>query len=107
MLVGFFLSHADADDEAAFFRQIRRGLKREGTLLILDSIWNAQRAQAKPKQAVIRRTSKDGREFDVYKRYFDASDIVQMAERHGFRATVAHAGRAFIAATATLDKLKA
>jgi len=50
MLVGFFLSHADADDEASFFRQIRRGLKRSGTLLVLDSIWNAQRARANPSR---------------------------------------------------------
>jgi len=102
MLVGFFLSHADADDEAIFFSQLRRGLKRGGTVVILDSSWNAERAQAKAKQAVVRRTSTDGREFDVYKRHFDTADIVQMAQRHGFRASVAHTGRAFIAATATL-----
>ena len=71
-------------------------------MVILDSSWSAERAVAKPKQAVVRRTSTDGREFDVYKRYFDTSDIVQMAQRHGFQASVAHAGRAFIAATATL-----
>lgn len=102
MLVGFFLSHTDEPDEKAFFGQIRRGLKRGGSVVILDSIWNTQRAQSKPKEAIVRRSSKDGRRFDVYKRYFDASDIVETTERYGFRATVLHAGRAFIAASATL-----
>jgi ubiquinone/menaquinone biosynthesis C-methylase UbiE len=102
MLVGFFLSHTDHTDEEAFFGQIRRGLKRGGSVVILDSIWNAQRALSKPKEAVVRRASTDGRRFDVYKRYFDASDIIQTTRRHGFRATVLHTGRAFIAATATL-----
>ena len=102
MLVGFFLSHTDHTDETAFFGQVRRGLKRGGRVVILDSIWNAQRAQSKPKEAVIQRSSRDGRRFDVYKRYFDASDIVQTTERYGLRATVLYAGRAFIAATATL-----
>ena len=84
MLVGFFLSHTDETDEKAFFEQIRRGLKRNGSIVILDSIWNAQRAASKPKEAVVRRSSGDGRRFDVYKRYFDASDLVQTAARHGF-----------------------
>lgn len=101
MLVGFFLSHTDKSDEEAFFGQIRRGLKRGGSVVILDSIWNAQRAQSKPKEAIVRRSSKDGRRFDVYKRHFEASDILEMTERYGFRATVLHAGRAFIAATAS------
>jgi ubiquinone/menaquinone biosynthesis C-methylase UbiE len=100
MLVGFFLSHTDEADERTFFEQIRRGLKRGGSVVILDSIWNAQRAQATPKESVVRRLTADGRVFDVYKRYFDASDIVRMAEKYGFRATILHAGRAFIAATA-------
>lgn len=99
MLVGFFLSHTDPTDEKAFFEQISRGLKRGGSVLVVDSIWNALRAQSKPKEAVVRRIVKDGRVFDVYKRFFDASDIAQMAEKYGFRATVQHAGRAFIAAT--------
>jgi hypothetical protein len=103
MLVGFFLSHTDQADEKTFFEQARRGLKRGGSVLILDSSWSAQRALSKPKEAVIRRITKDGRLFDVYKRYFDTSDITQMIERHGFRATVLHTGRAFIAATATLE----
>lgn len=101
MLVGFFLSHTDPIDEKAFFGQIRRALRRGAKIVILDSIWNAQRAQSKPKEAVVRRASRDGRRFSVYKRYFDASDIVETTERYGFRATVLYAGRAFIAASAT------
>jgi ubiquinone/menaquinone biosynthesis C-methylase UbiE len=102
VLVGFFLSHTDQTDEKVFFEQIRRGLKRGASIVVLDSIWNAQRARSKPKEAVVQRASRDGRRFKVYKRYFDASDIVETTERHGFRATVLYAGRAFIAATATL-----
>jgi SAM-dependent methyltransferase len=101
LLIGFFLSHADAPDEVAFFERARSALAPGGTVIILDSIWNEGRAQSKPKEAVIRRTSTNGRSFDVYKRYFDAQDMTQMATRHGFNATVAYAGRAFIAATAT------
>jgi len=101
LLVGFFLSHTDQADEEAFFERARRSLKRRGSLVMLDSIWNAQRAQAKPKEAVIQRSSKEGRRFHVYKRYLDASDIIEIARRHGFRATVRYEGGAFIAATAT------
>jgi ubiquinone/menaquinone biosynthesis C-methylase UbiE len=101
MLVGFFLSHTDAAHEAAFFGQVRRGLKRGGSVVILDSIWNARRAEVIPKESIVSRTSKDGRRFDVYKRYFDGSDIVEMSQRYGFQASVLHAGRAFIAAILT------
>jgi SAM-dependent methyltransferase len=101
MLVGFFLSHTDTADEAAFFGQVRRGLKRGGSVVVLDSIWNARRAEAIPKESIVSRASKDGRRFDVYKRYFDGSDIVEMSQRYGFQASVLHAGRAFIAAALT------
>jgi ubiquinone/menaquinone biosynthesis C-methylase UbiE len=102
MLVGFFLSHTDQSDEKAFFEQIGRGLKRGASIVILDSIWNAERARSKAKEAVVQRVSKDGRRFKVYKRYFDASDLVETTGKYGYRATVLYAGRAFIAVSATL-----
>jgi ubiquinone/menaquinone biosynthesis C-methylase UbiE len=102
LLVAFFLSHTDETDEEAFFSRARRGLKRSGRLIILDSSWNVQRSHSAPREAVIERSSTDGRRFNVYKRYFDAPDISRMAERHGFRASVLYTGRAFIAALATL-----
>ena len=102
LLVAFFLSHTDDVDERAFFQRVIPSLRRGGRIVILDSIWNAQRALSKPRQAVIQRSSTDGRRFDVYKRYFDAQDICQMAARHGLHATVTYAGRAFISATAAV-----
>ncbi|HVY31558.1 MAG TPA: class I SAM-dependent methyltransferase [Polyangiaceae bacterium] len=102
LLVGFFLSHADSTDESAFFERARSALAPGGTVIILDSIWNEGRAQSKPKESVVRRSSTDGRSFDVYKRFFDADDMTQMAARYGLVATVAYAGRAFIAAVVTV-----
>jgi hypothetical protein len=102
VLVAFFLSHTDLADEKLFFELIRPALKRSGRVIVLDSIWNAERERSKRKEAVIQRSSTDGRRFDVYKRYLDAQDVSEMAARHGFQAAVLHAGRAFIAATMTL-----
>ena len=103
ILCGFFLSHIDGPEEQRFFARVRVALRPRGTLVVFDSKWSTERAAAKPKAGVVRRTLNDGREFEIYKRYFDESDVAELAHRHGFRAELRYVGRPFLAFTGVFD----
>ena len=97
-IVGFFLSHVPQSLETNFFDRLRRMLKPIGRFLILDSIWSGERAKTRSKAGRHKRTLNDGRDFEIYKRYFDANDFQAMAEAHKVTFSVVHAGRVFIVA---------
>jgi SAM-dependent methyltransferase len=95
-LVGFFLSHLSDPLAGAFFQMLRSTLKPEGTFLILDSIWSEERARHRAKEGRQIRALNDGREFAIYKRYYDEGDVEVMAARYGLQLAVVHAGRVFL-----------
>ena len=103
VLCGFFLSHIDGPEEKRYVSRVRAALRPQGTLVVLDSKWSTERAATKPKAGVIRRTLNDGREFEIYKRYFDESDITDLGDKYGFRADIRYVGRPFIAFTGVFD----
>jgi ubiquinone/menaquinone biosynthesis C-methylase UbiE len=96
-LVGFFLSHLDRQQERALFALLRTALKPGGKLLILDSAWSEERARTRPKAGRQTRVLNDGRSFEIYKRYLDASDIGPLAARHAVSLSLLHQGRVFLA----------
>lgn len=98
VLLGFFISHLPPEEEAILFSRLRTLLTKDGTFLILDSIWNAERAAHRNKEGVQQRTLNDGRRFEIYKKYFTADDFVTMGQTHLCRLSVLHQGQTFIAA---------
>lgn len=100
LLCGFFLSHVDRQQEARFFAGARRALGTQGELLVLDSCWTEERGQTRPKEGRQRRTLKDGRQFDIYKRYFDEPAVYALATRYRLAVKLEFSGRAFLAFSA-------
>lgn len=97
-LIGFLISHLISAQEQYLFDILRRILKQKGRFTIIDSIWNEERAITRNKTGVQKRVLNDGREFEIYKRYFEKKDFDFLAEKYGLNFTVIHEGRAFIAA---------
>jgi ubiquinone/menaquinone biosynthesis C-methylase UbiE len=104
LLVGFFLSHVELPEEQRFFDGARRALaSSKGHLVVLDSSWTDERASTRRKAGRQRRKLSDGREFDIYKSYFDDGDVRRMAEQYGLNARVEYKGPAFMAFSATFE----
>ena len=97
-LAGFFLSHLIEDQDKSFFNILKRVLKPNGRFIIIDSIWNDERAVIFNKSGIVKRTLNDGREFEIYKRYFEKKDFDLLAEEHKINFNVVHEGIVFIAA---------
>jgi ubiquinone/menaquinone biosynthesis C-methylase UbiE len=97
-IIGFFISHLTEEEEKKFFCVLKKILKPKGRFLFFDSTWNEERAKTREKEGKHRRSLNDGREYDIYKRYFEVSDIKPLAEKHGLVLTIEHVGRVFIAA---------
>ena len=98
VLVGFFLSHVTDRQMALFFQNLRNILKPGGRVLILDSIWSRFR-RSRPKEGTTKRTLNDGRQFEIYKRYFESTDLDQMSESHGMDFELLHDGELYIGFT--------
>jgi len=97
VLVGFLISHLDDAEEERLFARMRDLLDRGGRFLILDSAWSPERARFNAKAERQRRQLKDGRSFEIYKRYLDRQDVFEWTARHGATTSIEHFGAAFIA----------
>jgi len=98
-IIGFVLSHADAEDEALFFQQLDTILTKHAQILIIDSAWSATRAQYRNKHGMQERALSNGRVFSIYKRYFTLDELSALMYRYGFDVTSSYAGDVFLAAT--------
>ncbi len=103
-LVAFLLSHFTSAEEHAFFRKLKSILTREGTFLILDSVWTDARARARQKEGPQERSLNDGRTFQIYKKYFDERDLLSMQDAHGMDLVTGHFGKAFFASRGKFRK---
>lgn len=96
--VGFFVSHLTPEQEKVFFHILRRILKPDSHVMMVDSVWNSERQKHRKKEGIQERTLNDGRTFHVYKRYFEKSDIDRICEEYDVESTSFYSGNAFIAA---------
>ena len=97
-MVGFIISHFDEGEEHKFFNLLKSILKPNGSFVMLDSSWTAERAEVRKKNGLQTRTLNDGREFTIIKHYFDKSDFADMASRYNADIEVPFEGRAYILA---------
>lgn len=98
VLVGFFLSHVTDRQMALFFRNLRNLLKPDGRVLILDSIWSPFR-KSRPKEGTTNRRLNDGRQYEIYKRYFETADLDQMSKSYEMDFNLLHEGELYIGFT--------
>ncbi len=95
-LIGFFLSHCNEEQEKLFFDKIKKMLKVDGEMWFLDSAWNKERSKVRDKLGIQERELKNGRKFNIYKKYFDKSDVQALAVKYKIKFDVLHQGKIFI-----------
>ena len=103
VLVGFFLSHLTDAQMDLFFQNLRNALKPGGRVLIMDSIWSRFR-KSRPKEGTTQRTLNDGRQFEIYKRYFERGDFDRMSADYQIDFTVQHEGELYLGVTGVMRK---
>lgn len=104
-LVGFFLSHIDETAENGFFAILRSMLRPQGSFVLMDSIWTAERAKRRAKEGCQQRLLNDGSAFTIYKRYLERADLEAMGRKHDVDLSILHEGRVFIAAEGVFARI--
>jgi ubiquinone/menaquinone biosynthesis C-methylase UbiE len=99
-VIGFLLSHFTEEHQATFFLRLKSVLKADAPLAVCDSLWSDVRQPYRKKESYESRTLSDGRSFNVYKKYFEASEFESMLRTQGFKVKDLYVGDLFIAATA-------
>jgi SAM-dependent methyltransferase len=100
-LAGFFLSHLTEAEEAGFFRILKGILKPGGAFVLIDDVWSPEVAAAgRPKAGRVKRSMSDGRQFEIFKRYFGKPDLEDLAGKYGLKLEIVYWGRIFFLATA-------
>jgi hypothetical protein len=98
------LSYLDDAEEAGFFHILKGVLKEEGAFVIIDDVWSPEvAATGRAKAGQLKRSLSDGRQFEISKRYFEKSDLENLAEEHGLKLEIAYWGRVFFLATASFS----
>lgn len=106
-LISFLISLLTKSEERELFNILKRILKPGGIFIIIDSIWSNERAVTRKKIGIQKRVVNDGREFQIYKRYFDKKDFEHLADKHKANLSVIHEGKEHIAAAGSVAKLTA
>lgn len=101
VFAGFLMSHLNDYEEACLFGLTKLLLREGGRFVILDSVWSTERAKTREKVGTQTRYLNDGREFLIFKRYFERSDFRALGERHGLQLGVDYFGKTLAAASAT------
>lgn len=97
---GFIISHLQENELNNLMDILKTTLKPSGKLLVIDNIWDHARAQLrKSKAGVIKRYLKDGREFKIYKRYFNKADLQSIARKYGYKLEIVYWGKVFFLAS--------
>ena len=103
-IVGFLISHLSLELEQSFFVKLKKILKPNAQLMIIDSAWSKKRQQYRKKESIQKRVLNDGRIFTIYKRYFDNSDIEEMFKRHLLKLESSYIGDVFLAVIGENDR---
>jgi putative AdoMet-dependent methyltransferase len=101
-LVAFLISHLTEDMEKVFFGKLKRLLKPGAEVLWIDGAWSLKRAEYREKEGMQVRTLNNGQEFNIFKKYFDESDIKKLSKKYGFTIEQLYLGDVFFAVRAKL-----
>ena len=105
ILLGFLISHltdADLDNLAGI---ARKALAPGGRVVIIDSLWSDVLLRGgREKEGMLKRKLKDGREFEIYKRFYEPADLESFAERNNMDLEIPYWGEVFFLASLVLKK---
>ncbi len=79
-------------------------IKPNGKVLVLDSVWSGTHGQNRKKEGIQRRSIGNGREFQVYKKYFTKKDLSSFITKYSVELSVGYFGKLFFAAHAVIEK---
>ena len=97
ILTGFFISHLTEQEESVFIPRVKDSLNSRGKILILDSAWSQKRAATRKKEGKQVRRLNDGSQFNIYKKYFEISDIDAFGKKYNLKMEIHHFGLTFCA----------
>jgi ubiquinone/menaquinone biosynthesis C-methylase UbiE len=102
VFIGFLFSHLVETELNRFINILKTVLKTTGRFVFIDNLWDDSRAQLrKSKAGLIKRYLQDGRQFEIYKRYFDQPDLHTLAEQYRFDLDIVYWGKVFFLAAGT------
>ncbi len=96
-IVGFLLSHLTEGDTHRFFSKLDSVLKSNSQLMLIDSSWSKTRQIYREKEGFQKRKLDDGREFSIFKKYFESDELSQIVISRGFTVIHQYFGDAFLA----------
>ncbi|OFW62654.1 MAG: hypothetical protein A2Z35_02020 [Actinobacteria bacterium RBG_19FT_COMBO_36_27] len=101
-IIGFFLSHLTLKEEIQFFMLMKKKIEKNGKIVIVDSTWSDERAKTRHKEGKQLRKLNNGVTFNIYKKYFTAGDLKEIAKRESLHINIEYFGKAFFIATLSL-----
>jgi len=100
----FWLSHVPAEKFKSFWQLVRSSLAPNGRVFFLDTRreqTSTAADQVLPEKDVMRRKLNDGSEFEIFKLFYEPSDLEQRLSDLGWRAQVCESERYFIYGSCT------
>ncbi len=102
-LIGFFISHLTPEKETIFFEKLKKILKFDAKIMIIDSAWSEKRKQFRKKKGLQERILHNGKKFTIYKRYFDKNDVNMMFAKHALKLDSIYIGKVFLSAIGGIE----
>jgi SAM-dependent methyltransferase len=103
-VIGFLVSHFKDAELSVFFRTLEAFLKPEGIFVIIDSLWNEEtKIFRRAKSGMNKRALFDGREFRIYKRFFEQSDLLAIADKNSLNLDIVYWGKVFFMAVGSFN----
>lgn len=85
VLIGHLLCHLGQEQELEFFERLRQITAPQAQILIIDSLWNDTRKNYREKEGMQERVLKNGKKFNVFKKYYSQYDIEQLFTVNNFK----------------------
>lgn len=96
-VIGFLVGHFTKFQEEIFFETLRKILKPGSEFLIIENTWTAKRAKKQNKEDIAQRQLNDGRNFNIYKKYFVEEDLPNLLKHYHFKVKNNFFGKTFTA----------
>jgi DNA-binding transcriptional MerR regulator len=96
-VIGFLLGHFTKLQEDLFFGTLRKILKPGSEILIIENTWTDKRAKKQNKEDIAQRQLKDGRNYKIYKKYYEKDDLPKLLQQYHFKVKDNFFGKSFTA----------
>ncbi len=94
---GFLVGHFPKVYEEYFFNVLKKILNKGSKILIIENTWNDKRAKKQNKEDIAVRNLDDGREFKIYKKYYNQYELDDTVKKYGFKIIDSFFGNTFTA----------